>query len=202
MVFPDISAVTCVSGLPAEALKRAVTVYGSSSSAIADVYKDAAFELGALIAAKGLPLVSGGGREGLMGSAIEGAAGAGGITIGILPQFMIERRWEHPRLSQIIGVADMHTRKAMMAALASAAIAMPGGIGTFDELFEIITWRQLGLWEGRVIILNTEGYYAPLLEMLGKAGREHFMRRPGGMSDELYAVASTPAEAVSLLKPC
>lgn len=177
--------------------QQAVTVYGSSSAVIDDIYKTDARELGRLIALSGRTLVSGGGREGLMGAAIEGAADAGGATVGVLPQFMIERGWNHPKLDRTVATPDMHTRKAEMARLATAAaVAMPGGVGTFDELFEIMTWRQLGLFSGSLVILNTAGYYDPLLAFLDRAASLGFMRPA---SHSLYAVASTPAEAVAII---
>lgn len=198
MTFPDITAARVADQLPAEALGRAVTVYGASSADIDDIYKSAARELGYLVARSDRPLVSGGGREGLMGAAIEGASSAGGVTIGVLPDFMITKGWQHTALTQMVAVNTMHRRKAMMAALASDVVAMPGGIGTFEELLEIITWRQLGLYCGNVIILNTAGYYNPLLDMLARAGEQHFMR-PCDLSDPLFRVVATPAEAIALI---
>lgn len=194
-----LRTVTSVADIPASALSTAVTLYGASSDEVDPVFKDAARELGRLVARAGMPMVSGGGCMGLMGAAIEGAAGAGGVTIGVLPAFMVERRWDHPRLSVTLPVADMHTRKAVMAALAAGVVAMPGGIGTFDELFEIVTWRQLGLWHGRIVILDTAGYYRPLLDMLSQAESLGFMRRRGATSEPLYHVASDPAEAMSVI---
>lgn len=198
MTFPDITAARSADDLPAEALGRAVTVYGASSAGIDDMYKSAARELGYLVARSGRPLVSGGGREGLMAAAIEGASSAGGVTIGVLPDFMIAKGWKHPALSQTVAVDTMHRRKAMMAALASDVVAMPGGIGTFEELLEIITWRQLGLYRGHVTILNTAGYYDPLLDMLARAGEQRFMRRCD-CADSLFRVVATPAEAIALI---
>lgn len=198
MTFPDITAAKTADELPDEALGRAVTVYGASSAGIDDIYKSAARELGYLVAHSDRPLVSGGGREGLMGAAIEGASSAGGVTIGVLPDFMIAKGWQHHALTQMVAVDTMHRRKAMMAALASDVVAMPGGIGTFEELLEIITWRQLGLYRGNVIILNTAGYYDPLLDMLSRAGEQHFMR-PCDRADSLFSVVATPAEAIALI---
>lgn len=131
-----------------------------------------------------------------MGAAIDGAQAAGGVTIGILPQFMIDRGWNHPDLTQTISVADMHTRKAEMARLARLVVALPGGIGTFEELMEIITWRQLGLWAGEIWILNTLGYYDPILAMFRRAEEMGFMRKAAAAEapDELFHVASTPEE--------
>ena len=143
----------------------AVTVYGASSPNIDRDYLDAAREVGKLLAENGVELVCGGGRTGIMGSAIEGAIESGGTATGVLPGFMVERGWQHLRLSRMEVTPDMHARKEMMARMARGVIAMPGGVGTLEELLEIITWHQLGLYNGHVVILNINGYYDPLLEM-------------------------------------
>ena len=171
----------------------AICVYGASSSKIDDVYKTAAHSLGTLIGTSGHPLVSGGGRGGLMAEAIEGALEAGGEAIGVLPGFMVERQWQHPHLTRMVVTDSMHSRKHTMASLSQAAIAMPGGVGTLEELMEIITWRQLSLFKGNVVILNTEGYYDPLLQMLAGAAHKGFMRPASG---RLFSVASTPEQAL------
>lgn len=200
ITISDLSSVTSADTLPAEFRGRGVTVYGASSSAIDPGFKTAARELGRGVANLGLTLISGGGREGLMASAIEGADEAGGTTVGILPDFMIARSWNHPLLSHTLSVPDMHTRKNLMATMAGVVVAMPGGIGTFEELLEIITWRQLSLWLGTVVILNTAGYYSHLLAMLAEAERLHFMRRPGAGAEPLFQVASTPDETLAIIK--
>ena len=120
---------------------RAIVVYGASSEDIKQEYKDAARETGKLIAEAGCALVCGGGRQGLMKAAIDGALDAGGEAIGVLPQFMIDNNWQHPGLTRMIATASMHERKHTMAMMAVAAIACPGGCGTFEELLEIITSR-------------------------------------------------------------
>lgn len=178
---------------------NAITVYGASSEQINPAYKEAARQLGREIARAGLALVSGGGKAGLMKAAIEGATAEGGLTIGVLPQFMVDNDWQHPALTQMIVTPDMHSRKETMARRSIAAIACPGGCGTFEELTEIITWRQLNLYRGQVVILNTLGYYDPLLELLDRAIDQGFMRED---HRRLYFVASTPAEAVEMaLRP-
>lgn len=175
--------------------EKAICIYGASSSRIDPEYIDQAFTTGQLIARAGYRLVCGGGRGGLMAAAIEGALDAGGQTVGVLPQFMIDREWQHPGLTEVISTPTMHVRKATMASLSDAVIALPGGIGTLEELLEIITWRQLKLYGGNVVILNTRGYYDPLLAMLGKCEAEGFMR-PG--NHRLFEVAANPQEAINL----
>lgn len=179
--------------------KRAVTIYGASSPHVAQNYKDAALALGKALAEAGMDLVSGGGREGLMAAAIKGAIEAGGRTIGVLPDFMVERGWNHPDLSEMITVGSMHERKQTMASLSRAAIALPGGCGTFEELLEIITWRQLGLYQGHVVILNIDGYYDPLIGMLDRSIAEHFMNDD---HRRLWYVTDSVSDAVArILKP-
>ena len=172
---------------------RGIVVYGASSSDIDSRYYDFARATGREIARRGYRLVNGGGRAGLMGASIEGALEAGGEVTGVLPDFMIERGWNHPRLTEMLSTASMHERKLTMARLSQGAIALPGGVGTLDELFEIITWRQLGLYDGNVVIANVSGFYDLLLEHLRHTDNEHFMRAHG-----LWQVATTPEEAVEL----
>lgn len=179
--------------------RKAVTVYGASSPLVARKYKEAAYALGQAIARAGMDLVSGGGREGLMAAAITGALDAGGRAIGVLPGFMVERGWNHPALSEMITVGSMHERKRTMASLSRAAVALPGGCGTFEELLEIITWRQLGLYQGHVVILNVDGYYDPLIGMLDRSIAEHFMNDD---HRRLWYVTDSVDDAVSrIVKP-
>lgn len=175
--------------------QKAIVVYGASSKHIDERYKQAAYQLGSLISSAGFAVVCGGGREGLMKEAIEGAVDIGGYAVGVLPQFMVDRHWQHPRLSQIIVTDDMHRRKETMARMSCAAIACPGGCGTFEELLEIITWRQLGLYHGPVVILNTLGYYDPMIEMLNRSIEQGFRRDNQKL---LWQVAETPQQAVSM----
>lgn len=176
---------------------RGIGVYGASSAEIPTQYLEAAFETGRLIAEAGLPLICGGGRSGVMASAIEGALSARGEAIGVLPDFMEARGWGHDGLSEKIITAGMHPRKETMMAESRGVIALPGGIGTFEELFEAMTWKQLGLYDGNVVILNIGGFYDPLISMLEKCIKEHFMN-PDHRG--LWSVATTPAEAIALAK--
>lgn len=175
---------------------RAVTVYGASSPRIDSIYLDVARQVGSLLAREGIELVCGGGRTGIMGAAIEGCVAAGGTAVGVLPAFMVERGWQHSGLSRMETTPDMHSRKELMARMAYGVIAMPGGVGTLEELLEIITWHQLGLYNGNVVILNTEGYYDPLLQMLQRSIDCHFMN-PDHAS--LWQVATTPEQAVDMV---
>ena len=170
-----------------------VTVYCASSDRLDPVYTKAAYELGGAIARAGARLVTGGGKTGLMDAVERGALDAGGTAIGVIPQFMVERGWHNTSLSQLEIVPDMHTRKARMAGLSTASIALPGGIGTFEELMEILTWRQLGLYDGNIVIYNVAGYYDPILEMLERCIEQGFMP---AKYRSLYAVATDVEEAV------
>ena len=177
--------------------KGNVCVFCASSANIDVRYLDAARELGSLLAQGGWRCVNGGGAVGLMGALTDGALDAGGDVTGVIPKFMVDNGWCYDRLEDVIVTADMHQRKQMMSEMADAVIAMPGGVGTFEELLETLTWRQLGLVKVPVIILNTLGYYDPLLAMLHHAIDEGFMKPSHG---QLWAIASTPVEAIALLE--
>ena len=126
----------------------------------------------------------------------DAALATGGTVTGIIPRFMVEQNWHHKGLTHLIETETMHERKRMMADLSDGIIALPGGCGTMEELLEIITWKQLGLYLKPIVILNTNGFYNPLLEMLERAIDQHFMRRQHGT---IWQVAQTPDEAVNLL---
>lgn len=172
---------------------KGVTIYGASSPAIDPRYLEAARETGRLLGEARVDLISGGGRTGIMAAAIDGALAAGGTATGVLPEFMVERGWQHPGLTRMEVTPGMHARKELMASLSSGVIAMPGGIGTLEELLEILTWRQLGLYQGNIVILNVMGYFDPLFEMLRRSIEQKFMN-PDHTS--LWIEAATPAEAV------
>lgn len=176
--------------------RKTVVVYGASSADAEKVFVDAAFELGGLIARSGKRLVSGAGSTGLMAAVENGALDAGGISIGIIPQFMVDNGWLHEGLTEVIITPTMHERKNRMAQMADSVVALPGGTGTFEELFEIITWKMLGLFVKPIIILNTDNYYDPLLDMLDRTAQRHFMNP---VFKKLWAVAKTPEEAIELV---
>ena len=176
--------------------RKTIVVYGASSAEAEQVFVDAAYQLGGLIAKAGKRLVSGAGSTGLMAAVENGALDAGGVSIGIIPQFMVDNGWLHQGLTEVKVTATMHERKDMMAKMADAVVALPGGTGTFEELFEIITWKMLGLFVKPIIILNTDHYYDPLLEMLDRTAERHFMNP---VFKKLWAVAETPQEALNLI---
>ena len=176
-------------------IDKAITVYCASSVTIDEVYFDAASELGTEIAKRGVTLVTGAGSMGLMGAVNDAAMSAGGTTIGVIPQFMVDRGWHHKGLSKLEITDSMHNRKKIMANLSVGAIALPGGIGTFEELLEIITWRQLGLYDGNIVIYNINGYYDNLLAMLDTAIDQKFMKPD---HSHLWQVAVDATEAVDM----
>lgn len=177
-------------------IKR-VAVYAASSSQVSSEYIDAAAELGRTLAAEGIEIVYGAGKVGLMGALADAALDAGGKVTGVIPQFMVDNGWCREKLTNLIVTPDMHTRKEKIVSLADATIALPGGVGTLEELMEIITWKQLGLYADPIVILNTRGYFNPLKEMLERAEEEKFMRE---IHRNLWSIADTPRQAADLIR--
>lgn len=153
-----------------------ICVYCAASTKIKQSYFDETSKLGQLLAESKLSVIYGGGSSGLMGQLANSALRAGGSVIGVIPQFMCDVEWNHNGLTELILVDTMHERKARMAKMADAVVALPGGCGTLEELMEIITWKQLGIFTKPIIIVNMEGYFNPLIDMLEKALDEKFMR--------------------------
>lgn len=177
-------------------IKR-VAVYAASSSQVSSEYIDAAAELGRTLSAEGIEIVYGAGKVGLMGALADAALDAGGKVTGVIPQFMVDNGWCREKLTNLIVTPDMHTRKEKIVSLADATIALPGGVGTLEELMEIITWKQLGLYADPIVILNTRGYFNPLKEMLERAVEEKFMRE---IHRNLWSIADTPRQAADLIR--
>ena len=173
-----------------------VCVYSASSTKIDPAYFDAARELGHLLGKEHIRLINGAGNMGLMSTVADATLAAGGEVTGVIPHFMVEQGWHHTGLTELVEVESMHERKKRMADLSDAVIALPGGCGTLEELLEVITWKQLGLYLNPIIILNVKGYFNPLLDMLRQAVDENFMRVQHGA---IWHVAQTPQEAVELL---
>lgn len=173
-----------------------VCVYCASSTKIDPVYFKEAQTLGRLLSEQHIRLINGAGNIGLMRAVADAVLNAGGEVTGVIPRFMVEQEWQHTELTQLIEVESMHERKQLMAKLSDAVIALPGGCGTLEELLEIITWKQLGLYLNPIVILNTNGFFDPLLAMLERAIDENFMRRQHG---DIWHVAHSPKEAIELI---
>ena len=176
--------------------RKTVVVYGASSPNVEKVFSDAAYRLGTLMAQSGRTVVTGGGVSGLMAAVEDGSLDSGGHVIGIIPEFMVENGWMHKGLSEIIKTKDMHERKSRMASMADAVVALPGGTGTLEELLEIITWKALNLFTKPVVILNTDGYYDPLLRMLDQAVERKFMN---SAFLAVWNVAETPEQVMDII---
>ena len=175
---------------------NAVCVYCASSTKIDSCFVDAARALGKALAGRGINVINGAGGIGLMRALSDSALAAGGTVTGVIPRFMVEQGWQHDGLTELIVTADMHERKRLMASMSDGIIALPGGCGTMEELLEIITWKQLGLYLKPIVVLNTDGFYDPLLAMLARAVERHFMRE---QHRALWTVAPSVDEAVDML---
>jgi hypothetical protein len=154
---------------------KSVCVYCASSERVAEVYLTEAARLGKTLAEAGLAIVYGGSSLGSMGRMADAALAAGGKVTGVMPSFMDELEWGHRRLTELRIVRDMHERKRAMLELADAVVALPGGVGTLEELFEAITWKRLGLYCGPVVMVNVNGFYEPCLAMLNRCVEERFL---------------------------
>jgi uncharacterized protein (TIGR00730 family) len=174
-----------------------VCVFASSSSRINNEYGFAAEKLGSLLAQSGFEVVFGGGGIGLMGKLANAVLKDGGKITGVIPEFMNEEGWGHKGVTRMIITSDMGERKKQMFALSSAVVAVPGGIGTLEELTEAITLKQLSLFDGPIIILNTLGFYNSLIDFLDNMVEHHFLRSE---HKGIWEVVSTPEEVIAALK--
>lgn len=175
---------------------RSVCVYAGSSPGARPEYAAAAAALGALLARRGLGVVYGGGHVGLMGVLADAAMAAGGQVTGIIPRTLMEREIGHGQLTELLVVETMHERKLAMAERADAFVALPGGIGTVEELVEALTWTQLGVHEKPCALLDVEGYWGPLTAFLDHAVRERFM---ASKHRSMLVTASTPEDVLAAL---
>lgn len=174
-----------------------ICVYLGSREGNSPVFCQVARTLGAALAARGHTLVYGGARIGLMGELANAALEADGKVIGVMPDHLVEREQAHFGLTELIRVPNMHERKATMAANADAFIALPGGIGTFEELFEIWTWGYLGLHDKPMGLLDTEGFYAPLLTFLDNTVSHGFLAQA---TRNMLVDAPTPIQLLEMLE--
>lgn len=155
---------------------KQICVFCGSSFGAKSAYREAAQAMGAALARRGIGLVYGGGRVGLMGAVADAVMAAGGTVIGVIPEFLAAKEIAHAGLTELHLVGSMHERKALMADLADGFIAMPGGFGTFEEFCEILTWTQLGLHQKPQGLLNVAGYYDALLTLFDHAVTEAFVK--------------------------
>jgi uncharacterized protein (TIGR00730 family) len=169
---------------------NAVCVFCGSSSGNDPAYAEAARTLGRTLAERGITLVYGGGHVGLMGVVADAALGAGGEAIGIMPKALVEREIGHTGLTKLHVVSSMHERKAMMSELSEGFVALPGGNGTLEEFFEVLTWAQLGEHDKPCGLLNVAGYYDPLLAVFDRMVDRDFLR---GEHRELVLVERDPS---------
>jgi uncharacterized protein (TIGR00730 family) len=176
---------------------RSVCVYCASSRTAHPEYREAAFRLGGTLAERGITVIYGGGAKGSMGALADGALSKGGRVVGVLPRFMADLEWGHRGLTELRLVEDIRTRKHLMLTGAQAAVALPGGCGTLEELLETITLKRLGLFLGPILLVNTRGYFQPLLEMLSRAVDEHFMDARHAL---MWQVVATPEEVPDALE--
>jgi uncharacterized protein (TIGR00730 family) len=156
-------------------MTRSVCVFCGSAPGARPSYSRAAEEMGTALAKAGLTLVYGGGKLGLMGIVADAVLAAGGRVVGVIPRMLIERECAHSELTTQHVVNTMHERKTLMADMSDAFVGLPGGMGTFDELVEIVTWAQLGLHAKPVVLANIENYFSPMYAMLDYAVQEKFV---------------------------
>ncbi len=156
---------------------KSVCVYCGSSLGAKPIYEEAAQAFGRTLVEAGCSLVYGGGRVGLMGVIADAVLAAGGRAVGVIPELLVDKEVGHHGLTELHVVPDMHQRKRMMADLSDAFVALPGGAGTLEELFEVYTWAQLGYHHKAIGLYDIGGYYAPLMNMLGHTVREGFMQQ-------------------------
>ncbi len=155
--------------------RQAICVYCASSRQCDALYHEAARRLGGTLAESGYGVVYGGGGGGSMGALADGALARGGTVVGVLPRFMVDLEWGHRGLSELLLVDDMRQRKHLMLERSQGVVALPGGCGTLDELFETLTLKRLGLYLHPIVLVNTRGYFDPVVELLSRAVSERFM---------------------------
>lgn len=177
-------------------IKR-ITVFCGSSSGVSEIYEKSAFALGQLLATNGIGLVYGGAKVGLMGAVANGALSKGGEVIGVLPHFLKTVELEHQGLTELIPVASMHERKLKMEELCDGVIALPGGYGTLEEFFEMLTWAQLGLHSKPVALLNVNGFYSDLLALINRMVLQGFLK---GVNQKMLLVNDDAAQLLEQMK--
>lgn len=179
-------------------MKHRVIVFCGSSTGADPVYRRVAQELGGLLAGRGLGLVYGGGNVGLMGVVADAVMAGGGEVIGVIPGFLQDREVAHHRITELITTTTMHERKQRMHELGHAVLALPGGFGTLDEFFELLTWKQLGLHHQPIGLLNVNGFFDPLMAQMDRMVQDGFLK---AAYRDAIKVHAHPAELLSALLP-
>jgi uncharacterized protein (TIGR00730 family) len=174
-----------------------ICVYAASSQQSDTAYRSAAYRLGQLLASAGCSVVYGGGSAGSMGAIADGALAAGGEVVGILPRFMADLEWGHPGLTKLELVEDMRERKHKLLTDSDAVVALPGGCGTLEELFEAITLKRLGLYFSPIVLLNTKNFYAPLQTFMEQVIAERFMN-PGHSA--MWSLVDEPEQVLPTIR--
>ncbi len=176
---------------------KSLAIFCGSKWGNNNIYQQHAAELGKLLAAKSIALIYGGGKNGLMGVAADATMAAGGIVRGVIPQVLLSWENQHKDISELLIVEDMHVRKRTLYELCDGAIILPGGFGTLDEFFEMLTWNQLSIHDKRLFILNSGGFYNHLLQHLKMLADEGFLY---GELEEKFVVLNEPSELLSFLE--
>lgn len=179
------------------ATERNICVYCASSSACDAIYRDVARRLGGILASRGYSIIYGGGGMGSMGALADGAVSSGGRVVGVLPKFMMDLEWGHPGLTELRIVEDMRVRKHMMLSGSDGVVALPGGSGTLEELFEALTLKRLGLYTQPIVLVNTRNFFDPLIQLLEHTVAERFMDR---RHLQMWQVVASPDEVPHALE--
>jgi len=172
---------------------RSICVFCGSSGRVAARYRAAAAAMGALMAERGIRLVYGGGHVGLMGVIADAVLAGGGEAVGVIPEFLVRRELAHTRLTELRVVPSMHARKQAMFELSDGFAALPGGVGTLEEMLEVITWRELGLHDKPIVVLDIAGYWRPLMDLF----RHIAARKFTGGYQSLFMLADSPEAALA-----
>ncbi len=176
---------------------KALCVFCGSQSGANPQFRAAAQALGRDLAAHGMDLVFGGGRVGLMGALADAVLAGGGRAIGVIPEFLKDKELAHPGVTEMVIVPDMHTRKRTMFERSDAFCVLPGGVGTLEEMFEMVTWRQLHRHNKPIVVLNTEGYWTHLMDLFEQIIAEGFAHKG---HDDLVTVVTKPEEVTSAIE--
>ncbi|WP_343559874.1 TIGR00730 family Rossman fold protein [Kiloniella sp. b19] len=176
---------------------NALCVYCGATDSVDPLFLDQAYSFGAQLARNSIALVYGGGRAGSMGRIADGALSGKGHVTGIIPDYLVDKELAHTGIDELVQVDSMHTRKMEMFKRADAFCILPGGLGTLDEFFEIVTWKQLGMHDKPVILLNQNEYWTPMISCLNHMGKTGFIRRS---PNEIFHIAQDFDHVMELLE--